>query len=184
MIHVAIVTAHFILARVDSESAAVAAVEPPPSQQSPSTTTPCGDNAEQHQQQHDGEETSNDATLHKTAPIYDRPRNLVNGSVNTPEASENGSADATALQNEDGSRFPLQIELVSGAHAPPACELLSHSQQELVDIIRRVKGNELTMDNAEDMFTNWKLRNKQGLTKSFRERKVRSTYIFSNWIVD
>jgi hypothetical protein len=130
----------------------------------------CGDNAEQLQQQLGGEERSDamttDASSHGNTPIYDRPRILVN--------------DGVALPSEEESGITLQIELVSAAHAPPACELLSHSQQELVDIIRRVKVNELTMDDAEHMFTNWKQRNKQGLTKSFRERKVR----FTNFLVD
>jgi len=83
-----------------------------------------------------------------------------------PEEADNNN-------NSDDIRYPLHIELVAGVPTPLDETMMSHSQLELVDIMRRVKENELTLDSAEQLFSGWKERNKQGMTRSFKEKKVR-----------
>ena len=79
------------------------------------------------------------------------------------------SVDQQILDGGD-EQFPLRIELVSGM--TPAVETMPHSQQELIDIIQRVKRHQLTINDAETLFVGWKQRNKEGHTKSFKEKKV------------
>ena len=82
------------------------------------------------------------------------------------------SSESLAAQSADAGDTAAADAAAASSMHPDGGDGMSASQRELVDIMQQVKTKQVTQQQAEVFFYDWKTRHERGCSRSFKQKQV------------